>query len=188
MVGIHRIFTLLAILSAITGLPVLCESQLPTIDIPQVTEVTPELWRGAEPDDVVLAALAKNGCKTVIDLRMKDQTAEAIAVRKLGLKYVHIPLGYFAPGRPAVEKFLQITTDPAAQPVFVHCRQGKDRTGVLVGIYRSVVQHWDFDQVYAEMREHHFRPWLWFFRETVEEAQKNYRNPQDSLAVERQKI
>jgi len=48
--------------------------------------------------------------------------------------------------------FLRIVTDPAGQPVFVHCREGEDRTGMMVAVYRMVVQDWPKGKAMAEMK------------------------------------
>jgi len=41
-----------------------------------------------------------------------------------------------------VVKFLRLATTPALQPVLVHCRHGSDRTGIMVAVYRIVVEGW----------------------------------------------
>lgn len=150
-----------------------------------VAQVTPRLWRGPAPDEHELEGLASRGIRTIIDLRVCPSRFEADAAKRLGMTYVHLPLGYFAPSRNHVGKFLQIVNDDAKVPVFVHCRQGADRTGVLVAIYRRVVQHWTFQRAYTEMRTYCFKPWLFALREAVEESSKNYArlSPRDTALL-----
>ena len=124
--------------------------------------VSEGLWRGAAPSNQAMQKLAESGVKTIVDLRLAGLGAEEEANRakKLGIKYIHIPLGFMGPSLSKVAQFLNIVNDPANQPVFVHCRYGADRTGALVGVFRVIHDHWSFNQAYSEMRSHHFKPWL----------------------------
>jgi hypothetical protein len=38
-----------------------------------------------------------------------------------------------------------------AVPWFVHCHHGSDRTGMMVAVYRAVVQGWPMDKAIDEM-------------------------------------
>jgi uncharacterized protein (TIGR01244 family) len=83
-----------------------------------------------QPSEAALARLKELGVTAVVNLRtpkeMDDRTAvpfdEAAAVAKLGLEYVHIPLGGkdfpFTPA--AVERFAQVL-DKHPGPVLLHC-------------------------------------------------------------------
>jgi protein tyrosine phosphatase (PTP) superfamily phosphohydrolase (DUF442 family) len=124
--------------------------------------VSPEILRGAEPSDDALEQLAKHGVKTVVDLRMdgKGCEHENVYAHRLGLQYVHIPMGFSKPKNEQIVAFLNTLNNKANLPVFVHCHQGADRTGTLLGIYRVVKNNWTFRQTYAEMRSHHFKPFL----------------------------
>ena len=48
-------------------------------------------------------------------------------------------------------RFLRMVTDPARQPVLVHCRHGADRTGAMVAVYRIVIEGWTKDDALQEM-------------------------------------
>jgi len=126
-------------------------------------QVTAGLCRGALPSRAGIDVLAKEGVKTIIDLRKHDTIgikSEGDYARSLGLNYFHIPMGHCAPKSADVIAFLDIVLNPKFQPVFVHCRQGADRTGTLVAIYRMLLQDWSLGDAYREMREHKFKPWL----------------------------
>jgi protein tyrosine phosphatase (PTP) superfamily phosphohydrolase (DUF442 family) len=76
-----------------------------------------------------------------------------------GLKYVNIPMSASRTPRDGdMEEFLKVVDDPASGNVFVHCDQGKYRTGVATAIYRMSKYGWNFDKTYAEMRNYHFQP------------------------------
>jgi len=69
-----------------------------------------------------------------------------------GLRDLHVSFKHVHPEDEDVLAFLRIVTDPANQPVFVHCREGEDRTGMMVAVYRMVVQDWPKDKAMAEMK------------------------------------
>lgn len=131
--------------------------------------VVPGITRGGQPSNKALELMAKDGVKTIIDLRMTGvgTVNEEAETKQLGMNYVHIPMTLLTPNKDQVAQFLNVVNKPANLPAFVHCRQGADRTGTLVAIYRRKVQGWDFDKTYAEMREHHFKPFLFGMKDLV---------------------
>ena len=52
-----------------------------------------------------------------------------------------------------VVDFLRVVTAKERQPVFVHCLHGADRTGMMMAIYRMVVQGWSKDEAIEEMTQ-----------------------------------
>ncbi|MBA3994779.1 MAG: hypothetical protein C0469_14770 [Cyanobacteria bacterium DS2.3.42] len=129
--------------------------------IPNFGVVTPFLLRGAQPSQEGFAALKAAGVKTVITLRdgKKDIEREKASVEALGMKSVSIPLSVFKGVKDAdMERFLKVVNDPQQQPVFVHCRQGQDRCGTMVGIYRLTQQSWTASDAYKEMLKYGFHP------------------------------
>ena len=129
--------------------------------IPNFGVVTPFLLRGAQPSQEGFAALKAAGVKTVINLRdgKKDIESEKAAVEALGMKSVSIPLSVFKTVKnDDMDRFLKIVNDPQQQPVFMHCRQGQDRCGTMVGIYRLTQQSWTASDAYKEMLKYGFHP------------------------------
>jgi protein tyrosine phosphatase (PTP) superfamily phosphohydrolase (DUF442 family) len=146
--------------------------------------VSNQLYRGAAPSDLAIHHLSGQGIKTIIDLRMNGDGCrhEQALADHLGIHYVHIPMGLTRPTITQIVTFLRVVNNEQNQPIYVHCRYGADRTGMLIGIYRILVQHWSYAKVYGEMREHHFKPWLASMKRTVElvaespSAQQTLRN------------
>ena len=64
---------------------------------------------------------------------------------------MHIPTDTWKLGDQEVIAFLKAVTNPANQPVFVHCRHGSDRTGTMCAIYRILVQGWNREEAIREM-------------------------------------
>ena len=108
-------------------------------ELPKFHEVNARLYRGAQPKTGGLKLLAQLGIKTIVDLRSAGDRArsEEREAHALGLRYFNVPLKWY--GRPKdvqVERVLEIINRPENQPVFVHCGHGRDRTGLIVAVYR----------------------------------------------------
>ena len=131
-------------------------SALSAIKIDNFGQVSDVYYRGAQPKGADYKALAGIGIRTVIDLS-NDQQGEAASVQAAGMKFVRIPLTTSAaPAAAAVEKFLALVSDPANQPVYVHCQGGRHRTGVMTAAYRMSHDRWTADQAFAEMVKYEF--------------------------------
>ena len=125
-----------------------------------VGRVASEIFRGAQPEPEGYATLKAMGVRTVVNLRQRHGEKEA--VEAAGMRYVEIPMSFLKKADPVVvRKALSVMTDPANQPVFVHCSVGTDRTGVVVAVYRMEVDGWTKAEAEAEMEEFGFH-WIWF--------------------------
>jgi len=96
------------------------------------------------------------GVTTVIDLcreREHSTAVEARAVEAAGMRSIEIPISTTSTIDPkAVKRALSAITDPANQPLFLHCAQGRDRTGVVVAVYRMEIDGWKSVEAEAEMQ------------------------------------
>jgi protein tyrosine/serine phosphatase len=120
-----------------------------------VGRVAPHIYRGAQPLPEGYATLKKMGIRTVINLR--TTSSEKRAVEAAGMKSVEVPLSVLKDiNLKSVNAILEIMKDPANQPVFLHCRQGQDRTGVVVAAYRMREDGWSFADAEAEMQSFGF--------------------------------
>ena len=115
-----------------------------------VGRVAPGIYRGAQPTPEGYATMKAMGVRTVINLRTRH--GERKAVVAAGMRYVEIPMSFWKNVDPAVVRMaLSAMTDPANQPVFVHCSRGTDRTGVAAAVYRMEVDGWSEAEAEAEM-------------------------------------
>jgi len=55
-----------------------------------------------------------------------------------------------------VAEFLKIANDAANQPIYVHCKGGRHRTGLVTAVYRMTHDGWNFDKAFAEMMKYDF--------------------------------
>lgn len=127
--------------------------------------VHPGLYRGAEPDDACLEHLAGLGITMVMNLRDDDEDSgrEQARVVALGMRYVNMPLsGLGRPSLEAVRRVVARITDAGNQPVFVHCRRGRDRTGVIIAAFRMGHEGWTAERAIREAED--FGLAWWQFR------------------------
>jgi tyrosine-protein phosphatase SIW14 len=119
-------------------------------------QVSPTLYRGAQPTEEGFRTLAASGIKTVINLRDSDDSCEAQLVHDAGMAYVRMPLDAKKVTRADAERFLAVL-DEAQGPVFVHCLVGRDRTGMAVAAYRLRVQGRTLEAALKDLNAHgHF--------------------------------
>jgi protein tyrosine phosphatase (PTP) superfamily phosphohydrolase (DUF442 family) len=107
------------------------------------------LYRGAQPDRQGMQELHAMGVRTVVNLRSLHSDRDEM--EGLPLQYEHIHMQAWYPEDEDVVRFLRVATNPANQPVFLHCQHGADRTGTLIAVYRVAVQGWTKDEAIDEM-------------------------------------
>jgi len=126
-----------------------CIYNLPGLS--NVGRVTAGVLRGAQPNKDGYATLKAMGVKTVIDMRTSE--SEKAQVEAAGMRAVAIPIEMTRDGlKEKVERVVALMADPANQPVYVHCRHGQDRTGIVVAAYRMKQQGWSLAEAEAEMQ------------------------------------
>jgi len=122
------------------------------LDVPHLENlhrVSDDLYRGAQPGEEGFRRLKAMGVRTVVNLRSFHSDRDEIGPTDLDCE--HITMKAYHPEGREVVRFLRIVTDPSRTPVFVHCRYGSDRTGLMCAAYRVAVQGWSKDEAAAEM-------------------------------------
>ncbi|HJX73138.1 MAG TPA: hypothetical protein VJ307_03200 [Candidatus Deferrimicrobiaceae bacterium] len=141
-----------------------------------VGRVANGIFRGAQPEPEGYTTLKAMGVRTVINLRTRHGEREAIEAA--GMRYVEIPINVWKNVDPAaVRKALSLMTDPANQPVFVHCSRGKDRMEVVAAVYRMEVDGWSEAEAEAEMEAFGFHEFWSQYKEFVR------RYPEDRMGI-----
>ena len=119
--------------------------------LPNLHKVSDALYRGAQPEDEGYKTLVEMGVKSIVNLRSlhsgRDEAKEA------KIKYNRIVFNPFHPEDEDLVEFLKIMANPKNHPVFMHCKHGADRTGMMVAFYRIVIQGWTKEDAIKEMKE-----------------------------------
>jgi tyrosine-protein phosphatase SIW14 len=125
-------------------------------NLPNFQKVNDRVYRGAQPTDSGFQQLAQLGIKTVVDLREigeHSQADEQKIVTDLGMRYVSIPMhGMSTPKDDQVAAVQALFNDPVSGPVFVHCKRGADRTGMVIAVYRVSHDGWDNKKALSEAK------------------------------------
>jgi protein tyrosine/serine phosphatase len=125
--------------------------------------VTPDvLWRGARPDKDDISWLIQQGVRTIVNLELifDDKTSFGRATvpdannYEVGYFRIHDwePLPIVAPSveDDHIAHFLAIVSQQP-KPVYVHCRSGRNRAGVMVAAYRILIEGVSVEAAIEEM-------------------------------------
>ncbi len=156
--------------SSMPAAPAACPNDLGS-PIPNFCVVTPDvLWRGAKPAQDSAAWLIQHRVRTIVNLELLHDDrrvfgeARFASAGRYELAYFRIsdwePNAVIAPALldDHVAHFLAVV-DKQPKPVYVHCRSGQNRTGVMVAAYRVIVEGLSRDAAIAEMRRYQG---IWF--------------------------
>ena len=141
-------------------------------ELPRFKQVSETLYRGGQPLDGGLSKLRELGVNTVINLRGADDRsrAEETKVRALGLNYFNVSLpGWGRPEDARIVRIMEIINAPESGRVFIHCKAGVDRTGVIVAIYRMTHDGWSSDRALAEAERLGMRRTQFWMRDYVKD-------------------
>jgi len=151
-------------------------------NLPNFQKVDDQVYRGAQPTDSGFKDLAQLGIKTIVDLRdvgEHSQADEEKVVTALGMRYVSIPMhGMSTPKDDKVAAVQALFNDTASGPVFVHCKRGADRTGMVVAVYRISHDQWDNKKALSEAKSYGMS----FFERAIQSYVMSYR-PSVTLAT-----
>ena len=124
-----------------------------------------KLYRSGELTPAATRRVAEERrVKTIIDLGAYtgDEPGERVAehtAAALGIERHVFPLEGDGTGNPnAYVEALRIITNPAKQPVLVHCSAGSQRTSACVLLYHEIVEGKPIDSGWAEAYEHGHDP------------------------------
>ena len=140
-------------------------------------EVEEGFFRGGQPDEKGIEALKTLGIQTVISFRNEKKIIEweRELVEKNGMSFISIPLTWRkGPTDEKVHYFLNIVSQPDRRPLFIHCREGRDRTGAMVALYRIAWQRYPIEEAYREAKHFGFRERIFPLRRFILVKAKSY--------------
>jgi tyrosine-protein phosphatase SIW14 len=119
-------------------------------------EVNSHLYRGGQPKGAGYANLKKMGIDLVVDVRLSGKEVEKKDVNQAGMQFIAIPWHCFFPKDKVFAEFLEVLRENRDKKIFVHCRYGDDRTGMMIAAYRMAVEGWTPEEAKKEMEKFGF--------------------------------
>ena len=132
--------------------------------IPNFEKVRDGLYRGGHPDAEGLDYLKTIGVKTIIDLEVGDFieaypwsiTEEMDGAADRGISLLRQPMSAFEPAvfgvlDGKIDAIMAMLSDPSQGPFYVHCLHGQDRTGLVIGLERVLIENWAPQDAHDEM-------------------------------------
>jgi protein-tyrosine phosphatase len=118
--------------------------------------VHPGLFRCAQPDADGWRPLWLLGVTFAVKLSTSSEYPLDNEAREAGSK-VQIqesPIDQWKPDAEVVRRLVSdiVAWENAGAIGVVHCAHGRDRTGLVIGAYRLLVDHWTLDHVNAERK------------------------------------
>ncbi|MES2801928.1 MAG: tyrosine-protein phosphatase [Bdellovibrionota bacterium] len=133
-------------------------------DIPNLFKMNDNLYRGGRVTAAGMKQLKKMGVTTILNI---ENDVDAIKVDKKfaeanGMRYITIPFETWStPSDAKVDTVLKLLQDRSLGPIYLHCKHGRDRTGMIMGLYRVFVDGWHPKAAYKEMKNRGFRTMIW---------------------------
>ena len=128
-------------------------------------EVRPGLYRGGHPDAASLDHLKSLGVTRIVNLEIGDFleafpwqiSAELEQASARGINELRFPMSAFEPAQSdrfdqQMDAILKVVKSASpTEPVYVHCKHGQDRTGLVIGLDRVINQSWKPQIAHDEM-------------------------------------
>jgi len=123
--------------------------------VPRFGEVTENLYRGGQPSAKGFANLARFGINIIVDNGNSEKNRKL--AEKLGMRYISIAWICLFPKDAVFARFLKVVEENPDKKIFVHCRFGDARTGMMIAAYRMKEQGWSADEALREMQSYGFK-------------------------------
>jgi protein tyrosine/serine phosphatase len=131
------------------------------------------IYRGGHPDPGGVKYLKSLGIRTIVDLEIDDlieATPKVIAEEVFDAWKASIPLERYPMSAfslavsdefdARIAAILTTLKDDSKKPIYVHCKHGQDRTGLVIGLERVLVEGWTAQAAHDEMVRIGFHPEL----------------------------
>jgi protein tyrosine/serine phosphatase len=132
-------------------------------------KVNGNIYRGADPAPEGYKTLKDMGIKTVLNLSHGREEEE---LAPYGIKELYSPMNFFgAVDEHKMKEAIGRVLDASNYPLYVHCAQGSDRTGMVLACYR-IETGWSNESAINEMQSFGFH-YVWsHFLEYVQNYRK----------------
>lgn len=157
-----KIFKLLILALLITGSGCAYLGYLkdPFVDIANFRKVKSKIYSGGLPKKPGLQLLTDLKIKTIVSFREEIPEHESSFIKDKNINFVKIPISiYKRPSDHQILHFLETMMDENNLPIYLHCNDGRDRTGAMIAIYRTVVDGLGPKKAYKEALKYGFWPY-----------------------------
>lgn len=125
-----------------------------------IVSTEPLILRGGQPTYEGWRQLKDAGITDVIKLNSEHEGTDLPAL-DFGMLVTYGPMGFLEqvvtePDLDRLKSIVRCVSDRC----FVHCLHGLDRTSLVVGMYRVMIQNWSVHVAYQEMLVYGFHPML----------------------------
>lgn len=165
--GFGSVISLVVIVALLVGAGVFGYRVVwPDVQPKRFAEVVPgKVYRSAEPSPAALAAMVReHGIRTIVDLGVapegdiRDRRLQ-LSAQALGVMRFKFNLIGDSTGNPnEYVAALRIASDPARQPVLLHCATGSQRTSCAIGLFRAVFEGVSVNDAIAEAQRFDAKP------------------------------
>ena len=118
-------------------------------------QLSDQLATSGQPTEEQFDEIHRAGFEVVINLGLTDTDYalrnEAVLVRNLGMKYVHIPVIWENPILENLDEFSSTMEEHQGKQLFVHCAANM-RVSVFMALYRILHLGWDRERAMDDLR------------------------------------
>lgn len=131
-----------------------------------IKEVTKGIYRGSQ-EDISEKLLTKN-IKSILKLNADDMMDEYRFCEKNDIEFCDVVLSEFKkPSKRDLDALINIIKNNymvKLRPLFIHCKHGHERTGIVIAHYRMKIEGWSKWKAIKEALQEGFSPlFLWWF-------------------------
>ena len=117
--------------------------------------VPSRLYRSGQPDALGFLNLRAIGIHKIIKLNSDQEYPLDLEMRQFELVVDHFAVDMWKPDLQGVRVVAaHIAASMSNGAVLVHCTHGRDRTGLIIGAYRLIYDHWMLPEVLKEFSDY----------------------------------
>ena len=136
----------------------------PGVSISHFAHIDAQVYVGSKPrTDEDFEFLQSQHIKYILNARFLPFLSglEKRKAKRYGMTFLSVPMNAspIPPSQKHVNQILLTLKDPRFQPIYLHCVLGRDRTGLITGLYRIYLLKVSKREAWEEMRRSGFKTW-----------------------------
>lgn len=154
---VSKIFFLLLLMNILTNNPGYCQQEKRPVDwakkvetsqVKNLWKLNDTIYRSAQPEITNVQYLEKMGIHGFLDLRSHHSDKSIVTGTSISEYEVEMKADSFT-DKEIIDALRVIKS--SSKPLLIHCKQGSDRTGVVIAMYRIIFQGWTKDKALTEL-------------------------------------